>query len=122
MSSKYPALSLAALILLAAAPHLEAAGETGWGLSATIGPSQIRDEDDTETFSGNGFGLSAEIEYRFTANFALGLGGFSLGSADDVFDGVDTEIEVRGYNLFGRLIFPMSDSAQVFGRLGAANY
>ena len=96
--------------------------KTGWGVSATIGTSQIKDKDGAEKFSGSGFGLSAEIEYRFTPNFALGVGGFSLGRADDMFNGADTEIEVRGYDLFGRVILPLADSVDVFGRIGAGNY
>ncbi len=96
--------------------------KSGWGVSAGIGSSRIRDKDGSDTFSGNGFGLMAEVEYRFTSNLALGFGGFSLGRADDSFGGVDTEIEVRGYELFGRLIYPASDSVDVYGRIGAANY
>lgn len=99
-----------------------AADQTGWSISATVGASQIRDEDGSDVFRGNGLGLSAEIEYRFTPNFALGVGGFSLGTADDTFNSVDTEIQVRGYNVFGRLIHPVSDSIDVFARVGAASY
>ena len=101
---------------------VHAEDKTGWGLSATIGTSQIKDKDGAETFKGNSFGLSAEVEYRFTPNLALGFGGFSLGRADDTFNAVDTEIEVRGYSLFGRVILPLSDTVDVFGRIGAANY
>ena len=96
--------------------------KTGWGASATIGTSQIKDKDGAENFGGSGFGLSAEIEYQFTPNFALGFGGFSLGRANDMFNGVDTEIEVRGYDLFGRVILPLADSVDVFGRIGAGIY
>jgi hypothetical protein len=115
-------LATAFLLLLGTPLAAEAQDETGWGVSAAIGSSQIRDEDGADTFSGSGFGMSAEFEYRFTQNFALGFGGFSLGRADDDFGGVDTEIEVRGYTLFGRVIFPVSDSTEIFGRIGAANY
>ncbi len=94
----------------------------GWAISAAVGPSLIRDEDGPDTFEGNGFGLAAEVELRFTPNLALGVGGFSLGRADDDFGGVDTEISVRGFDLFGRVIFPVSDTAEIFGRIGAANY
>ncbi len=109
-------------LLLVTTGTARAEDKTGWGLSATIGASKIEDKDGTDTFSGNGFGFSAEFEYRFTPNFALGFGGFSLGSAEDTFNSVDTQIEVRGYDLFGRGIFPVSDKADVFVRIGAANY
>ncbi len=96
--------------------------KTGWGLSATIGTSQIKDKDGAETFKGSGFGRSAEVEYRFTPNVALGFGYFSLGRADDTFKAADTEIEVRGLDFFGRVIYPLSDTVDVFGRIGSAVY
>ena len=115
-------LPLIALCLLGLSIPAHAQDKIGWGVSATLGASQIKDKDGSETFKGNGFGLSAEVEYRFTPNFALGFGGFSLGRADDTFNGVDTEIEVRGYDFFGRIIFPLSEEMDLFGRIGAANY
>ena len=96
--------------------------KTGWALSATIGASQIKDTDGADTFSGNSFGTSFDIEYRISPNVALGFGGFSLGKADDTFGTVETEIQVRGYDIFGRAIFPVSDKAELFGRIAAANY
>lgn len=110
------------ILLTGVASNAKAQTKTGWGISTTIGSGSIRDQDGTETFSGNGFGFSAEVEYRFTPNFALGFGGFSLGRADDTFNGVDTTIQVRGYEFFGRLIYPTSDRVDVYGRLGAASY
>ncbi len=95
---------------------------TGWGISAGIGSSRIMDKDGADEFSGAGFGLAAEVEYRFSPNIALGLGGFSLGRAEDSFGGVDTEIEVRGFSLFGRVILPVSDSFEIYGRVGSATY
>jgi hypothetical protein len=112
----------APLLLLVAAPPVEAQDKTGWGVSATVGGSQIRDKDGPDTFSGNAVGFTAEFEYRFTPYFALGFGGFSLGRTNDDFGGVDTEIAVRGYSLFGRVIYPASDTFDLYGRIGAANY
>ncbi|MDJ0748541.1 MAG: outer membrane beta-barrel protein [Woeseiaceae bacterium] len=116
-------LALVAVIgfLIAALP-VHAQDKTGWGVSAGIGSSRIKDKDGADRFSGAGFGLAAEVEYRFSPNIALGLGGFSLGRAEDSFGGVDTEIEVRGFELFGRVILPVSDTFEVFGRVGAATY
>lgn len=113
---------LTVLVLALCATPTSADDRTGWSFSAGIGASQIKDKDNDETFDGNSFGFAAEIEYRFTEYFALGFGGFTLGRAEDMFNGVDTEIEVRGYDFFGRVIYPFSDTAEVFGRLGATNY
>lgn len=109
-------------LLLAAPPTAVAGDNTGWGVSAGVGASTIRDKDGSDTFQGNGLGLAVDIEYRFTVNFALGVGGFSLGRAEDDFGGVDTEIQVRGYDVFGRVIYPVSDTVDIFGRIGAASY
>jgi len=122
MTNRFIALTATLVSALFVSQPAYAEDRTGWSLSATIGASQIKDTDGSETFRGNGFGFSAEIEYRFTPNFALGIGGFSLGNADDVFNSVDTEIQVRGYNFFGRAIYPVSDTVDLFGRVGSANY
>ena len=113
-------LIVAPLLGLSNPCHAE--DKTGWGVSGTIGTTRIEDKDGAETFRGNGFGLSAEVEYRFTPNIALGFGGFSLGRADDTFNAVDTEIGVRGFDLFGRVILQLSDSVDMFGRIGVAHY
>ncbi len=110
------------VVLLATTVTAEAEDKTGWSLSAAIGSSRIEDKDGTDTFSGNGFGFSAEIEYRFSLNFALGLGGFTLGRAEDTFSSVDTQITVHGFDLFGRVILPVSDKVDVFGRIGSTIY
>ena len=114
-------LATTVLLLTVAAPAT-ARDDTGWGISAGVGAARIRDKDGADEFSGGSLGLSADVEYRFTPNFALGFGGFSLGRADDSFGGVDTEIEVRGYELFGRVIVPMTETVEFYGRIGAANY
>lgn len=122
MAERSTALAQIFILSLLATSPAHAADRTGWGISAGIGASQIRDEDGDETFDGKSFGFAAEFEYRFAENFALGFGGFSLGRADDTFNSVDTEIEVRGYEFFGRVIFPLTDATEIFGRLGATNY
>ncbi len=101
---------------------VQAQDRTGFGISAGIGASQIRDKDGDAEFSAGDIGWTLEFEYRFTPNFALGLGGFSLGRANDDFGGVDTEIAVRGWNVFGRTIVEVSENVEAFGRIGVANY
>ena len=100
----------------------QAQAKTGWGFSAGIGGSHMSDEDGSEKFDGNAFGFSLEGEYRFTPNFAFGLGGFSLGEASDTFNSVETDLKVRGFGAFARLIYPMSDTVDLYGRLGAVHY
>ena len=95
---------------------------TGWGISAGLGVSKVKDVDGIETFDGNGFAFSIEGEYRFTPFIALGIGTFSLGEPNDTFNSVDTEIRVGGYGLFGRVIYPFADGVDLYGRVGGVTY
>ena len=115
-------VAVIAVFLFVITIPVHAQDRTGWGVSAGIGSSRIKDIDGSDRFSGAAFGTSAEVEYRFTPNIALGLGVFSLGRAEDSFGGVDTEIEVRGFDLFGRAIYPVSDSFEIYGRVASATY
>ena len=94
-----------ALIFFIAAPLADAQERTGFAVHGGIGASLIKDRDGSEAFSGNGFGYSFCLEYRFVPRFALGLDLFNLGSASDTIGSVDTEIEAAGVDLFARLIF-----------------
>lgn len=96
--------------------------KTGWGLSASIGYSQVKDVDSSDTFEGSAFGYSFEGEYRFTPYFAAGAGIFSLGTAEDVFEGVDTELDAQGGGVFARAIYPVSETADLYARLGGVLY
>jgi OOP family OmpA-OmpF porin len=111
-----------ALILLLATLSANAQERTGFAVHGGIGASQIKDRDGSETFQGNGFGYFFGIEYRFVPRFALGLDAFDLGSASDTVGSVDTEIEARGIDLFARLVFPLNDAVEVYGRVGRVVY
>lgn len=113
--------SVALLFLLFAAPA-DAQDKRGWGLAVGIGVGQAKDTDGTEKFQGTAFGYSIEGEYRFSPNFALGSGIFSLGESSDTFNGVDTDLKVRGIGIHGRVILPLSDTVDVYGRVGGVSY
>lgn len=99
-----------------------AQGKAGWAVSGGIGVSQIKDRDGTEKFDANAIGLILGGEYRFNEHFALGLNGFGLGTAEDMFNAVETEIQVKGFDLIGRLILPVTQSAELFFLAGTAAY
>lgn len=96
--------------------------KSGWAMNAGIGASLIKDRDGSETFEGSGFGYTWGVEYRYSTRWAFGVDLFSLGSASDTFNSVDTSIDVGGFDLRGRMIFPMSDNVEMYGRLGFAGY
>ena len=122
MATRIPQAAAIALLLCTAAGAAVAQEYTGWAVSAGVGSSQIRDEDGNDRFDGNAFGFYIDVEYRFTPNVALGIGGFNLGTAEDDFGGVDTEIDVKGWAIFGRVILPLTESVDLYGRIGAATY
>jgi len=99
------------LVLLLSTAAARADDKTGSGISATLGASMTEDKDPGGTFNGNGFGLAGDIEYRFTPHFALGFGLYSLDQAEDTVNSVDTAITVRGLDVFGRVILPVSGTA-----------
>lgn len=111
---------VAALPLVA--PAAFADGKSGFAIHAGIGPTFIRDQDGSETFRGTSFGYTLGGEFRFNDYFALGLNIFSLGSTNDTIASVDTEIGVRGFDFTGRIIFPVSESVELFGLIGNATY
>lgn len=115
-------LPAVALVLLILAPVVNAQERTGFAVHGGIGASLLKDRDGSDTFEGNSFGYDLGLEYRFVPRFALGVDVFSLGSASDTFGDIDTEIEANGLDFFGRLIFPVTEVVEVYGRLGSTLY
>ena len=122
MHEKPIALSVFAVFLTLCTTSAFAQEKAGWSMNAGIGGSLIRDRDGDETFDGNGFGYTWGVEYRFGPRWALGMDLFSLGSATDTLDAVETKIDVGGFDMRARLIFPMSENTELFGRLGYVGY
>ena len=118
-------LNLLLLLLVSAvffAGESVADEKRGFSVNFGIGLSQIRDKDGDDRFKGDALGYSIGGEYRIGRNFALGAGVFGLGTAEDEFDGVDTEIEVKGGDLNMRFIMPASDAVEFYGLVGHAWY
>jgi len=122
MKFQKTSLTMLSLCFVFAAASVDAQDRTGFAISAGVGATQIRDRDGTDTFDGNAFGFSLDVEYRFTDHLALGAGVFSLGTADDNFDAVNTEITAKGIGVYGRVIAPLSDAIELYGRIGSYNY
>ncbi|MDH3619433.1 MAG: porin family protein [Gammaproteobacteria bacterium] len=111
-----------ACFLLLLAGTADAEDKRGFAVNFGVGASQIMDKDGDDKFEGNAFGYTIGGEYRFGANFALAGSVFGLGSADDEFNGVDTEIEVKGGDVKMRFIMPVTDGFEFFGQVGHAWY
>jgi hypothetical protein len=113
---------LLALVLALYAIPAQADEQSGWAISAGIGPSLLQDRDGSEKFDGRGFGYTLGTEYRFSKWWAFGIDFFSLGSASDTFNAVDTTIDAGGFELRGRIIFPVAEKVEMYGRLGFGGY
>ena len=122
MMSYRIAIPISAIVFLVFIPVAKAQDRTGWALSGGIGPTYLRDEDSNDTFSGNAWGFILGIEYRFVPRFALGVNVYNLGSADDNFNGVETNLKVKAIDLSGRIILPVSEKTELYGVIGGASY
>ncbi len=116
------AFVLVMLLLFPQSGLAQSTDKTGFAVSGGVGMSVIRDEDGAETFDDNQFGYQLAIEYRFVPQFALGVSVFTLGTGEDTFNGEETEIEVDGVDLFGRIILPISEGSDIYGLIGRATY
>jgi hypothetical protein len=121
-TNRISAVVVLSLVLSLAAEGAAAQDKRGFAVNAGVGMSQIKDKDGADKFDGNAFGYTLGGEFRFNENFALGFGVFSLGTADDDFNGVNTDIEVNGTEINMRFIMPVSDSLEFFGKVGSAWY
>lgn len=110
------------LIMSLAAGEAAADDKRGFAVNFGVGVSQIKDKDGTEKFDGNAFGYTIGGEYRFGLNFALAGSVLGLGTADDDFNGTNTEIEVKGADVKMRFIMPVTDGFEFFGQVGHAWY
>lgn len=122
MINKQIAASVVVVFLTLSAAAAHADEKSGWSMNVGIGASLIKDRDGNETFEDNGFGYSWGAEYRFSSRWAFGVDLYSLGSGSDTFNSVDTRIDVGGFDLRGRVIFPMSENVELYGRLGFGGY
>lgn len=120
---RYVRLLVAVVLALAvAAPVAHAQDRTGFAVHGGIGGSLIKDRDDAATFEGNDLGWLFGVEYRFVPRFALGVELFSLGSAEDSVGDIDVTIDAGGLDVFGRLIFPVTQAVEVYGLAGVILY
>ena len=112
--------SLSALLVIINTNSYAERDTRGWAIAAGVGVSQIKDDDGDTNFKGDGLGTALDVEYRFSPQFALGLGFFSLGDTEDTINGAETEISARGYSLHGRFFFPSNSAIEPYVRFGSS--
>jgi OOP family OmpA-OmpF porin len=137
LTSASTSLGLLALAITASAPA--SAQEEGWYAGGNIGATRAKIDDPRITSTLLGAGLASTITdrnrdngyklyggYQFNRNFAVEGGYFDLGrfgfTANTVPAGsLNGNIRLKGLNLDGLGILPLSERFSVFGRLGV-NY
>lgn len=122
MGGQQLAIYVIAVIVPLISTVVRADDDTGWAVSFGIGSASIRDKDGDDTFRANEFVYNWGPEYRYSQRWALGVDFFGIGSGTDDFNGVETTIDVGGFELRGRYIVRLSDSVEMYGRLGYAAY
>lgn len=115
-------LGLVGVLLAQSIGVVHADAVRGFAVSAAIGPTTIEDVDGAETFTGDGFGWSFDVEYRASQYFALGVGVLSFGEAEDFFEGQQMSIKAGATNFFVRGVLPVAPGFELYGRLGSAIY
>jgi hypothetical protein len=70
---------------------------------------------------GQAFGGS-KLRNRFVPRFALGFDYLDFGSATDTVGSVDVEVVATGLDLYARLVFPLSETIEAYGRPGGVFY
>ncbi len=90
----------------------------GFYAGAGAGIVHVEDEDQGESFKDDPFGWKIYAGYDFTENFALEGSYIKTGTAEDDVFGEPVEAELSAFTFSALGLFPVSDSAQLFGKLG----
>ena len=122
MARHWPPLAVALGCAFTTALPAAAEEHTGFAVHGGLGASLLRDRDDEGTFKGSDFGYTLGLEYRFVPRFALGFDYIDLGSASDTVGSEEMEVDVAGLDLYARLVFPVSETVEAYGRLGGVHY
>lgn len=90
----------------------------GFYAGAGAGIVKIKDEDQGESFEDTPFGWKIFAGYDFNENFALEGSYIKTGEAEDQVFGTTVETELSAFTFSAIGLMPVSDSAQLFGKLG----
>lgn len=116
-----------AAFALTAAMAARADVQPGFYMGAGVGATKIDDDgfDDID-FDDSDVGFKVFGGYRISPNFAVEASYFDLGEAsghfEDIFDSVDFDVGVSGFNASVVGILPVSDMFSLFGKIGYASY
>jgi OOP family OmpA-OmpF porin len=90
----------------------------GFYAGAGIGVTQIEDEEQGISFKDSPFGWRLLAGYDFSDNFGVEGSYINSGTAEDVIQGENVEVELSAFTVSIVGLLPVSDSAQLFGKIG----
>lgn len=106
------------LIILAALFATSSALAEGFYAGVGLGIVNIEDEEAGESFDDSPFGWRIHAGYDFSENFALEGSYIDTAEAEDVVFGENVEVELSAFTFSAIGLLPVSDRAQLFGKLG----
>lgn len=101
-------------LLLATSPAMA----EGFYGGAGIGLLQVEEEELGESFKDNPFGWRILAGYDFNDKFAVEGSYIKSGKAEDTVFGEDVEVELSAFTVSAVGLLPLSDSMQLFGKVG----
>lgn len=90
----------------------------GFYAGAGFGLTQIEDEDQGLSFKDNPLGWRLLAGYDFNENFGVEGSYINSGTAEDVVLGENVEAELSAFTLSVVGLLPISDSTELFGKIG----
>ena len=90
----------------------------GFYAGAGFGLTQIEDEDQGISFEDTPLGWRLLAGYDFSENFGIEGSYINSGKAEDDVLGENVEVELSAFTLAVVGLLPISDSAQLFGKVG----
>ncbi len=97
-------------------------GQQQFYIGGGIGQSYVEEEDVVfnEDFDEEDFGFKVFGGMRFHKNFAAEVAYLDFGEPDDEILGIDTELDVYAWALYGVGFLPLADKFELFAKLGMA--
>ena len=111
-------VSLTLLFILSTIVHAQQIFYAG----GSIGQSYVEEKNvlGDEDFDEEDFGFKVFGGYRFHKNFAVEVDYLDFGEPDENISGVDSEIDLYAFALYGVGILPLHEKFELFVKLGAA--
>ncbi|MEM8547052.1 MAG: outer membrane beta-barrel protein [Pseudomonadota bacterium] len=118
-------ITLIALLMLvsisAIAQDIEP-NDSGFAFVGMVGVTELRDEDTSDTFSGDAEGISVDFEWRILRYLSAGMIITDFGEAEDDFNGQRTTLRADGFGGFVRGMLPVTERFVLHARVGRFAY